>query len=48
MTKKKVRISIPLPADTALRSEVMWAEPLGEGRYRLANIPFHAYNLNLG
>jgi len=48
MTKKIVNIRIPLPANTGLRSEVMWAETLGGGRYRLSNIPFHAYNLNLG
>ena len=48
MTKKLVNIRIPLPADTGLHGEVMWAEPLGGRRYRLSNIPFHAYNLNLG
>ena len=48
MTNKLVNIRIPLPADTGLHGEVMWAEPLGGRLYRLSNIPFHAYNLNLG
>ena len=48
MTKNIVNIRIPLPADTGMCSEVMWAKPLGGRRYRLVNIPFYAYNLNLG
>lgn len=48
MTKNKVNIRIPLPAETGLHGEVMWAKPLGGRRYQLSNIPFHAYNLNLG
>ncbi len=48
MTKNRVNIRIPLPADTGLHSEVMWAKPLGGRRYQLSNIPFHAYNLNFG
>ena len=48
MTKNKVNIRIPLPADTGLQGEVMWAQPLGGRRYQLSNIPFHAYDLNLG
>ena len=48
MTKKMVNIKIPLPKDIGPCSEVMWAKPLGERRYRLSNIPFYAYNLNFG
>lgn len=48
MTKNIVNIRIPLPADTGLNGEVLWAKPLGGGRYRISSIPFHAYNLNLG
>ena len=47
MTKKVVRIRFPLPADYALRDEIMFAIPLGGCRYQLSNIPFYVYNLNL-
>ena len=48
MKEKLARIRIPLPTDTDLCSEVIFANSLGEGRFRVCNIPFYAYNLNLG
>jgi len=46
--KKTVAISIHLPENVGVTSEVLWAKSLGRGRYRLSNLPFLAYNLNLG
>jgi hypothetical protein len=31
--------------DPAIGYENLWAQPLGEGRYRLANIPFFVYDI---
>jgi hypothetical protein len=31
-----------------LTGESMWAEPLGDGHYKIANIPFHVDHLNYG
>jgi hypothetical protein len=40
------RIRIQLAADAPFRFESLWAEPLGDDRYRLRNTPFVAKDLN--
>ncbi len=39
----KVLIRLPGAHDHGIAAETMWAEPLGEGVYRLCNCPFYAY-----
>ncbi|MFP5246225.1 MAG: DUF4265 domain-containing protein [Thermoanaerobaculia bacterium] len=42
----KVAINLP-PSDWHPHAlETMWAEPLGDDRYRLQNVPFYAYGLS--
>ena len=41
-----VKIHIDLPHHWAIGGESMWAEDLGNDRYRICNVPFHAYGLN--
>jgi hypothetical protein len=46
-----VRILVPLdrePGDAGPEDEWLWAEPLGNGRYRLESAPFFAYGLSRG
>ena len=42
-----VKVRIGLPNHWAIGGEAMWAEPLGNDLYRLENVPFFAYDLNL-
>ena len=42
------KLHIDLPNHWATGGESLWAEPLGGDRYRLDNVPFYAYDLNLG
>ena len=41
-----VKIQVELPANSPVRTESMWAEPLGGDLYRVRNSPFLAYDLN--
>ncbi|HEU5290211.1 MAG TPA: DUF4265 domain-containing protein [Cyclobacteriaceae bacterium] len=41
-----VKIHIDLPNHWAVGGESMWAEPLGNDRYKIENVPFYAYGLN--
>ena len=41
-----VKVSVDLPNHWAAGGESMWAEPRGSNRFRLKNVPFHAYGLN--
>ena len=41
-----VKIHIELPHHWATGGESMWAEDLGNDRYQICNVPFHAYGLN--
>lgn len=43
-----VKIFIDLPHHWWLQGESFWAQPLGDDRYRLENVPFCAYDLNHG
>ncbi|HEY9747499.1 MAG TPA: DUF4265 domain-containing protein [Allocoleopsis sp.] len=44
----KIRIETPDQEDiNTLNKEVLWAEPLGEQLYRLDNVPFYAFSLNV-
>lgn len=43
-----VKIFIDLPHHWWLQGESFWAQPLGDDRYRLENVPFCAYDLNFG
>jgi hypothetical protein len=45
-----VKISFPLSEEDqvgSLKSEGLWAVPLGDGRYRVQNIPFFLYGVSL-
>lgn len=43
-----VRVVVQTPNHWYLPAESMWARPVGRGRCQLENIPFLAYDLNLG
>lgn len=45
----KVRFELP-PEDRAhgVETESLWAQVTGDGRYRIDNIPFYAYDISLG
>jgi hypothetical protein len=40
------KIYVELPHHPSVAGESMWALAVGENRYELRNIPFHAYGLN--
>jgi hypothetical protein len=40
------KIVVLLPNHRRVHAEAMWARALGNNRYELRNIPFHAYDLN--
>lgn len=45
-----VKVQIPLlggARESGFESEAVWAEPLGNGRYRVWNLPVFAYNLDM-
>jgi hypothetical protein len=44
------KVTFPLDPDESggVRSEGIWAEPLGDARYRLRNVPFYARGVSLG
>ncbi len=44
--ESQVKIHIDLPHHWAIGGESMWAEDLGNDRYKICNVPFHAYGLN--
>jgi len=41
------KVHVDLPHHWATGGESMWARALGDDRYRLENVPFFAYDLNL-
>lgn len=46
----QVEIALPLlgsARDSGFESEAVWAEPLGENRYRIWNLPVFAYNIDM-
>ena len=45
-----VKIRVPLlgsARESGFESETLWAEPLGDDRYRVWNVPVFAYNLDM-
>ena len=40
------KVRVDLPNHWATGGESFWARPLGNDRYELHNVPFHAYDLN--
>lgn len=46
--KKMTKVTVSLPNHWLLSGESLWAEELGQDRYRIDNIPLCAYDLNLG
>ena len=47
---EQVKIEIPLlgsALDSGYESETVWAEPLGQNRYRIWNLPVFAYNIDM-
>jgi len=47
-TPDLVKVCVELPHHWWLKGESFWAQPLGNDRYRLENVPFCAYDLNFG
>lgn len=45
-SESDVRLYVDLPNHTAIGGELFLADPIGDSRYRLANVPFWAYGLN--
>lgn len=45
-----LRVLIPLPHDEwhGQSSETVWVEPIGDGVFRIRNVPFYARNLSFG
>ena len=43
-----VRVHVTLKGMEGIGGESMWAFDLGDGRYKIDNIPFFTYGLNLG
>lgn len=41
------KVHVDLPHHWATGGEAMWAIDLGDHRYRIENVPFYAYDLNL-
>ena len=48
MTADRVQVVVSVPPGTGADLEALWATPLGNGLYRIDNIPFSAYGLHLG
>ncbi len=48
MPTEETKLHIDLPNHWATGGESLWATHLGGDRYRLDNVPFHAYDLNYG
>jgi hypothetical protein len=46
-TWPKVKLSVPLPADSEHGTENVWVESVADGKYRVRNIPTWAYDLSL-
>ena len=46
MTENLTKVHVDLPNHWATGGESLWALHLGGDRYRLDNVPFHAYDLN--
>jgi hypothetical protein len=48
MAKNMVKVTIPLPEDNlaGAASESVWAEPKGDGTYRVKNVPFYAKGIS--
>jgi hypothetical protein len=44
----KVRFELPSDAWHGFGGESVWAEPVGEGRYRVRNVPFYVHGISLG
>jgi Domain of unknown function (DUF4265) len=42
------KVHIDLPNHWATGGEALWAEALGNNRYRIENVPMYAYGLNYG
>ena len=45
-----VKVTIPLRGDaleSGFRTETVWAEPLGDDRYMIWNVPLFAYNIEM-
>ena len=51
-TNKEVRVCVRLTerarAVSEYETERLWADAVGDGLYKLTNVPFLAYNLNIG
>jgi hypothetical protein len=46
----QVKVKVPLlgrARESGFESETLWAEPLGDNRYRIWNLPVFAYNLDM-
>jgi hypothetical protein len=41
-----VKIYVDLPNHWGVAGEAMWARPVGQHRYEIRNVPFHAFDLN--
>jgi hypothetical protein len=48
MDSQATKVHIDLPNHWAVGGESLWATALGADRYRIDNVPFHAYDLNFG
>jgi Domain of unknown function (DUF4265) len=41
------KVRFELPEEDVGGTETLWAEPLGDGRYRIDNIPMHVFGISL-
>ena len=46
--EKLTKVYVDLPNHWATGGESMWAVDLGDDLYEIRNVPFYAYNLNVG
>ena len=46
--KELIKVVFELPEGDVATAETLWAKPLGNGSFELANIPALAYGVNLG
>jgi hypothetical protein len=48
MAENMVKVTIPLPEDSlaGAATESLWAEPQGDGTYRVKNVPFYAKGIS--
>lgn len=44
----KITFQVSPDENAGVRSESIWAEPLGDAQYRLHNVPFYAREVSLG